>query len=134
MRLALTILCIAIAGGCTSRRIAITSEPEGALVTVNDVEVGRTPVEADFTYYGVYDVRVEARGYEPLRTRARANAPFYEYPPVDFIASSTPPTKDHVVRWHFRLEPSLESTQSPEEFERTLLERARVLRGKIDAN
>ncbi|NUQ68578.1 MAG: PEGA domain-containing protein [Phycisphaerales bacterium] len=132
MRPLLLLLGVALLAGCSSRRIAITSEPTGALVTVNDVEVGRTPVEAEFTYYGVYDVRVEAKGFEPLRTRARANAPFYEYPPVDFIASTTPPAKDTVIRWHFRLEPSLESTLGSEEFERTLLERARTLRGKVD--
>lgn len=113
-------------GGCMSRRVSITSEPSGASVTVNDVEIGRTPVEADFTFYGVYDVLVSKDGFEPLRTKARARAPLYEYPPVDLAASATGAEK--VVRWHFALMPALERKLSPEEFERGLMERARALR------
>jgi hypothetical protein len=45
--------------GCVERTISITSEPRGALVYLNDEEVGRTPVSVPFTYYGVYDVRLE---------------------------------------------------------------------------
>lgn len=114
------------AGGCMSRRVSITSEPTGATVTVNDVEIGRTPVEADFTYYGVYDVLVTKDGFEPLRTKAKARAPLYEYPPVDLAASATGAEK--VVRWHFALTPALERKLTPEEFERGLMERARTLR------
>jgi PEGA domain len=127
--------CIAIASaasGCMSRRVSVTSEPSGATVTVNDVEIGRTPVEADFTFYGVYDVLVTKEGFEPLRNKARAKAPLYEFPPVDLAASATGAEK--VVRWHFTLEPALERRQIAEEFERGLIERAKSLReGKIDA-
>ena len=59
------------------RRVSITSEPSNAVVYVNDVEVGRTPVDADFTYYGSYDVRIDNEGFEPLRTKAVARAPIY---------------------------------------------------------
>lgn len=121
-----------LAGGCISRRVSITSEPSGATVTVNDVEIGRTPVEADFTYYGVYDVLVTKDGFEPLRTKARAKAPLYEYPPVDLAASATGAEK--VVRWHFALSPALERKLTTEEFERGLMERARGMRdGGTDA-
>ncbi len=116
------------AGGCMSRRVSITSEPSGATVTVNDVEIGRTPVEADFTFYGIYDVLVTKDGYEPLRTKAKARAPLYEYPPVDLAASATGAEK--IVRWHFDLSPALERKFTPEEFERGLMERARDLRNQ----
>jgi hypothetical protein len=98
-----TLSTLLLAGGCSSRRISITSEPSGATVTVNDVEIGRTPVEADFTYYGVYDVLVTKEGFEPLRTKARASAPIYEYPPVDLAMRA-------------------------EEFEKQLMDRARAMR------
>ena len=49
--------------GCIERTISITSEPSGALVHLNDDEVGRTPLTVPFTFYGVYDVRVE---HEPV--------------------------------------------------------------------
>lgn len=120
-----------VLAGCLERRVAVTSEPPGALVTINDVEIGRTPVEADFTYYGDYDVRLDLDGYEPLRTRARASTPIYEYPPFDLAATAVPARIEHVTRWHFKLEKSLEDTQAPAEFERGLLDRARSLRGQM---
>ncbi len=116
--------------GCSQRRVMITSEPSGALVSVNDRELGRTPIEADFVYYGVYDVRVEAPGFEPLRTKAKANTPIYEYPPVDFAVSALP--VDTTIRWHFKLQPALETTMPREQFEDELLQRARVLRGDAE--
>jgi hypothetical protein len=45
--------------GCVERTITINSEPQGALVYLNDEEVGRTPVSVPFLYYGTYDVRLE---------------------------------------------------------------------------
>ncbi len=121
---------VGVLGGCMSRRVSITSEPAGATVTVNDVEIGRTPVEADFTYYGVYDVLVMKEGFEPLRTKAKARAPLYEFPPIDLAASAVPTGVETVVKWHFTLSPMLERTQTAEEFERGMMERARELRGK----
>lgn len=123
------LLCLSgLAGGCMSRRVSITSEPIGATVTVNDIEIGRTPVEADFTYYGVYDVLVTKDGFEPLRAKARAKAPLYEFPPVDLAASAT--NAERVVRWHFALTPALERKLTTEEFERGLMDRARTLRNE----
>ncbi|MFB3120043.1 MAG: PEGA domain-containing protein [Stenotrophomonas maltophilia] len=40
----------------------ITSEPPGALVWLNDREIGRTPVDVDFEFYGRYDVRLHLPG------------------------------------------------------------------------
>lgn len=117
--------------GCLSRKVSITSDPVGATVFMNDVEVGRTPLEAEFQYYGVYDVRVEKEGFEPLRTSARAAAPWYEYPPVDLVANAVSKTET-VVKWHFTLEPALELRQTTEELERGVLDRAKVLRAKIE--
>jgi len=93
---------------CTERLLVITSQPEGAQVILNDVEVGRTPVEVGFTYYGVYDVRLRKDGYEPLITSREAEAPFYEWPGVDLVAMATPTRKSTVIRWHFDLEPARE--------------------------
>lgn len=91
---------------CVRRTIDITSEPPGALVLLNDREVGRTPVEVEFTFYGEYDVRLLLDGYEPLVTGAKASPPIWDNVPLDFFAEITP--GDHVVRipWHFTLEPA----------------------------
>lgn len=111
---------------CATRTIDVTSEPAGATVVANGVELGRTPLTADFTYYGSYDVLVSKGGYEPLRVTASARAPVYEYPPVDLLAA---PLSPHTtVRWHFTLSPSLESTQTKDELEQGLIDRARALR------
>ena len=115
-------------GGCLERRVSITSEPPGAVVTMNDVELGRTPVEADFTYYGVYDLRIEHEGYEPLRTTARASTPVYDYVPFDLAATAMPFTLKKVVPWHFELAASPELTLPPEQAQAELIERAKKLR------
>jgi hypothetical protein len=107
-RLFATLLAGAIVAplaGCLERRLYITSEPTGALVRLNDVEVGRTPVEVDFEWYGTYDVRLELEGHEPLATSAKADAPVHEWPGIDFVTMALPMKFKNDVRWHFELEP-----------------------------
>lgn len=113
--------------------MSITSEPPGAAVVVNDVELGRTPLEADFTYYGVHDVRVYKEGFEPLRTTATASAPIWEYAPIDLIAGATPFTIEKRVPWNFTLQPTLESTMSADELHSGVIARARSLRDQLPA-
>lgn len=122
---------LALCGGCLDRTLIITSDPPGANVTVNDVEVGRTPVEASFTYYGTYDVLLTLEGHEPLRTRATARAPVYEYPPVDLIAEAVPARVRSEVRWHFTLQPSPEASVPATRLEADVAERARALRERL---
>jgi len=123
----------AFAPGCIERKISITSEPPGAICWVNDVEIGRTPVETDFTFYGEYDVRLKLEGYEPLRTHKAAEAPIHEYPPFDFFATLAPFDFEHNEKWHFVLEQRPEESKDPGQAENELIERARELRGRVDA-
>ena len=123
------LLCAAatlLAPGCARRTISITSEPPGALVWINDQEVGRTPVSTDFRYYGTYDVRLRLNGYEPLRTSAKADAPLYEFPPIDLAAEAA--GTETRVHWHFVLQPAVESTLSGEALDSELISRANQLR------
>jgi hypothetical protein len=87
------------------RSLDITSEPTGATVYLNDVEVGRTPLEVGFTYYGEYDVLLMKDGFEPLRTRKDAVAPIYEHPPLDLAAEAMPWGGETRVPWHFVMTP-----------------------------
>lgn len=112
---------------CVDRKIRVTSEPPGATVWLNDVEIGQTPAEADFTFYGRYDVRLEKEGYEPLSTSRKAGAPFWQWPGPDLIAEAIPLRFDDVVDWHFELTPALESTTDPATLDADLIERARHL-------
>lgn len=77
-------------GGCVERQWTITSEPEGAVVYVSGVEKGRTPVTIDFTWYGDYELVFRKEGYETLRTNAKIDAPWFEWPGVDLFSEMAP--------------------------------------------
>lgn len=125
MRLIPTFLLTMIAlGGCVERKIFITSEPPGALVRVNDVEVGVTPVEVKYTWYGAYDVQLEKDGYDDLTTQATTKAPLHAAPGLDVLAGLWPGTiKDHVL-WHFELTPADDDPDAA-------VERARAMRAEV---
>lgn len=128
-------LCVgvtALADGCMQRSLEITSEPEGATVYLNDVEVGRTPLEVGFTYYGEYDVLLMKDGYEPLRTRADAVAPVYEHPPLDLAAEAMPWGVRTRVPWHFVMTPLPATAEEKAAAEAALLDRARATREKLE--
>lgn len=99
------ILFVAFLFGCVKQRISISSNPNGALVWVNDREVGRTPVEFEFLYYGEYDLRLEKEGYEPIMTTRWAKTPVWELPVVDLFAEVIAPNRESIVYWDFELEP-----------------------------
>ena len=121
--LLLAVLCL-LATGCIQRTISITSEPSGALVYLNDQEVGRTPVTVPFTFYGVYDVRMEADGYHPLWTAQKAKAPWWETPGIDLLAEAVPHGKAE-LQWHFTMQPKPPAEDVDVD---VLLEHARQLR------
>ncbi len=114
----------AAAPGCVERTIHITSDPPGALVHLNDEEVGRTPLDVGFTFYGTYDVRLERDGCKPLWTKQKADAPWWEAPGPDLVAEALPGVKSQ-LHWHFTLEPT------PESREDTLIDNARQLRQSL---
>ncbi|TVQ52746.1 MAG: PEGA domain-containing protein [Phycisphaerales bacterium] len=120
------ILLVVFASGCVRRTITITSEPPGALVWVNDREIGRTPVDFDFLYYGRYDVRLELDGHEPQMTLGEARVPLWDSIPFDFVMELAPVDLHSRVHWHFDLEAITDDRES-------LVQRARSLRSRIDS-
>lgn len=88
--------------GCVQRTISVTSDPPGALVYLNDEEVGRTPLSVPFTYYGKYHVRLEHDGYQPLAEVRSADAPWWEAPGPDLIAEMIPNNRVE-IGWHFNM-------------------------------
>jgi hypothetical protein len=74
--------------GCVERTMKITTRPAGAIVYVNDEEVGRTPVKISFTWYGDYDLVFRKPGYETLKTHYRLDAPWYQWPFFDLISET----------------------------------------------
>ena len=93
MKTAALIAVLAVAGslsGCVRRQMTITSEPAGAMVYLNDREVGRTPLTTDFLWYGTYDVQLRKDDYETLSARTRVVAPWWGWPPFDLAAEMMP--------------------------------------------
>lgn len=120
----LLVVAFGAASGCVRRTVTITTEPPGALVWLNDREVGRSPIEIDFDYYGTYDVRLERDGYEPMMTSGHASAPLWETVGLDLLAELTPITLRARIAWHYVLEPLDDDRE-------TLVERARDLRQRL---
>ncbi|MGW8256947.1 MAG: PEGA domain-containing protein [Thermoguttaceae bacterium] len=77
--------------GCVQRRMLVRSNPPGALVYVDDYEIGTTPVSTNFLYYGTRKLRLVKDGYETLTVLQPIPAPWYQFPPFDFIAENFVP-------------------------------------------
>jgi hypothetical protein len=92
--------------GCVRRTISVTTTPPGAIVFLNDREIGRTPCDVEFLHYGVYDLRLRLEGYEPVVGSGRADAPVWDFIGADFFAELVPARLESRVEWHFDLEPS----------------------------
>lgn len=112
--------------GCVQRTISITSEPAGALVWLNDQEVGRTPLAVPFKWYGVYDVRLEKEGYSPKWTTGEAAMPWWEAPGPDLVAELIPGAESRVA-WHYELE---EAVPAADQDVGALIERAQGMRDR----
>ncbi|NQT02737.1 MAG: PEGA domain-containing protein [Planctomycetes bacterium] len=92
--------------GCVERKLTINTEPQGALIILNDEEIGTSPVTVSFEWYGDYWVRISKEGYESLNTHRLLKGPWYDNLPFDFFAQIISP--DRIVdsyEWTFPLEP-----------------------------
>lgn len=91
--------------GCGVRSsVIVTSEPSGAMVTMNGVNIGETPVQRPFTWYWYYDFRAEKEGYEPLFQRERFRAPIYLWAGLDLLMEMMPFYVYDTKRVHLVLE------------------------------
>lgn len=82
------VLAAAALAGCVQRRMTIRSNPPGALVYVDDYQIGTTPVSTDFVYYGTRKIRLIKDGYETLTVRQPFPIPWYEVFPLDFVTEN----------------------------------------------
>jgi len=104
LRLWIVLLLTMLLAGCVERTITISSEPKGALVFLNDKEVGRTPVTVPFQWYGDYDVILRKNGYDAMKTHKRVVQPWYEYFPFDIFAELFYPGTIHDEHvWEFEM-------------------------------
>ena len=114
--------------GCVRRTMVINSDPPGAMVYMNGTEIGRTPIERDFTWYGTYDVQVRKEGYETLKTNTRVIAPWWQWVPFDLPAEFLPLTDRHNL--HYALTPASTQPADPE----VMLSRSSEMEAKLQSS
>ncbi len=106
------LLAVLAATGCrgVDRKFVIESNVPNAQVYIDDKSVGAAPAYASFDYYGNYTIRVVHPGYESIVKRVHVAAPWYAYPPIDFVAEVLSPFHIRDTRrYHFEL---FEATQT----------------------
>jgi hypothetical protein len=116
--------------GCgVQRTLQIETDPPGALVYLNGDEAGRTPMRKEFVWYGTYDVVIRKDGYETLVKPAKVWAPWWQLPPIDFLAEFVPgPLLDnHQVR--YRLKPVGQQQTDPSQILARAVQTRGMLRG-----
>lgn len=131
MRLATILLAsTCLLGGCVERTLTVRSYPTGALVYLNDQEVGRTPFRKRFIWYGAYDVQVRAEGYQTLKTTTPVIAPWWQWLPFDFVAEVMPANlhDDHAV--FYTLKPASKEQVNPH----SIVDRAEDLGDKLESS
>ena len=121
---------LCLVGGCVERTLTVQSQPSGALVYLNDQEVGRTPFRKRFIWYGTYDVQVRAEGYQTLKTTTPVIAPWWQWLPFDFFAEVAPANfhDDHAVS--YTLVPASNEQINPH----AIVDRAEDLSNKLESS
>jgi len=116
---------IMLLGGCVERKLTVNTNPSGALVWLNDEEIGTSPVTVEFSWYGDYKVRISKDGYETLNTHRKLKSPLHDKFPFDFIAEVLWPGQIiDEYEWEF----SLTTYQPPPREE--LIKKAELLKQK----
>ena len=120
------IVFVLLIGGCVERKLTVLTEPKGAIVALNDEEIGRSPVTVSFEWYGDYNVRISKEGYETLKTHRKLKGPWYDKFPFDFFAQILNPRRiENSYEWTFQLE----EKQYPDR--EKLLEAAKQIRDQL---
>ena len=112
--------------GCVQRRMIIRSQPEGAFVTVDNQQIGLTPVSVPYTYFGTRDIKLEKDGYKTVKVQQRLEPNWYERFPLSLISENFAGREIRDERvLDFQLEPKVQVQENQ------LLERANDLRLNI---
>jgi len=111
--------------GCVERQLTIDTRPAGAVVFLNDEEIGVSPVTVSFEWYGDYNVRITKEGYETLKTHRELKGPWYDHFPFDFLAMLNPKRTVDSYEWTFELSPMQQPTREE------LIQSAEKLKGQL---
>ena len=116
-----------VSGGCVDRIMTITSDPDGAVVYLNDQEIGRTPFTHDFQDYGNYEVEVRKDDYQTVKGTQLMEEPWWQLIPLDLFTDLAPWHLKDIRSYHYTMLPA--STQ-PADAE-VMLARAAQLRALL---
>jgi len=112
---------------CVERSIQVESDPPGAMVILDEVKSGFTPITIPFSHYGVRKIRIEKLGYQKKTLIEDIERPWYETTGISIFADVFWPfTIEDVHAYKVKLEPL------KEEGSRGLIERAQEARQKIE--
>jgi len=122
----LLVLALAVAG-CAVRTLRVETEPPGAKIWVDGVEVGASPVEVPFTHYGTREIEARADGFAPATTLAEFDPPLWSRFPFDLFLEALLPVRRVDAR-HVRLALVPAKTPATEAEIEAALGRAKALR------
>ncbi len=112
--------------GCVERTLTIKTVPTDAIVTLNDEEIGNSPVTVAFNWYGDYNVVNRKEGFETLKTHRVLKGPWYDWFPFDMFAQLIVPKRIvDTYEWTF----DLEKLKQPSREE--LIKSARTLQSQL---
>ena len=125
--LVISVIAMLSLAGCVERRLTVDTVPQGALVVLNDEEIGVSPVTVSFQWYGDYNVRISKEGFETLKTHRKLKGPWYDAFPFDFFAQILNPKRIvDEYDWTFELEPKIYPARDE------LIKSAQKLKQQID--
>jgi hypothetical protein len=123
---AVFLIAASLLSGCVERELTINTKPQGALVMLNDEEIGNSPVTVPFNWYGDYRLRISKSGFETLNTHRKLKGPWYDKFPFDFFAQILYP-KRIVDSYEWTFELSTKKQINREE----LIEKAREMQKQL---
>jgi len=129
-RYPVVLLIVLFLCGCVERRLTVRSDPPGALIYLNDEEVGRTPMTRDFLWYGTYDVQLRKEGYQTIDKPTRVWAPWWQIPPIDLLAELLPFPVEDRHSLDYAMKPVSSEQEDPEQ----LIDRAQNMRGRLQSS
>ena len=106
-------ILLVVLSGCVERKLTINTDPQDAVVILNDEEIGQSPVTVSFNWYGDYNVRIEKAGFVTLKTHRLLEGPWYDKFTYDFFAQVLNPKRIvDEYEWTFELAPAEEVLRS----------------------
>jgi hypothetical protein len=107
--------------------MTINSDPDGAIIFLNDQEIGRTPFTHDFQQYGNYEVEVRKEGYQTIKGNQVMQEPWWQWIPLDLATELLPFHFKDIRHYHYSMLPA--STEPADA--QVMLSHAAELRGLL---